>query len=111
MAERKDVLFIDASREFQPAKTQNLLLEEHIAKIVETFKARTGIEKYARAVPVSEITENDFNLNIPRYIDTFEAEEEIDINAVQVEIETLEAELVQVKAAMKAYLKELSVDA
>lgn len=111
MAKRKDVLFIDASREFQPAKTQNLLLEEHIAKIVETFKARKGIEKYARAVEVREIAESDFNLNIPRYIDTFEAEEEIDIRAVQTEIDTLETELVQIKAKMKGYLKELGVDA
>ena len=111
MTNRRDVLFIDASHEFQPAKTQNLLLEEHIAKIVETFKARKGIEKYARAVPITEITENDFNLNIPRYIDTFEAEEEIDIKAVQLEIDTLERELTGIKAKMKSYLKELGVDA
>lgn len=106
---RKDVLFIDASREFQPAKTQNLLLEEHIAKIVETFKARQEIEKYARAVEIKEIAESDFNLNIPRYIDTFEAEEEIDIKAVQSEIEKLEAELAQLKTQMKGFLKELGV--
>jgi type I restriction enzyme M protein len=111
LVKRKDVLFIDASREFQPAKTQNLLLEEHIAKIVETFKGRQSVEKYSRAVPVSEITENDFNLNVPRYIDTFEAEEEIDIKAIQGEIESLEAELVQIKAKMKVHLKELGVDA
>jgi type I restriction enzyme M protein len=110
-AERKDVMFIDASRDFQPAKTQNLLLEEHIAKIVETFKKRKSLEKYARSVPVTEIIENDFNLSIPRYIDTFEADEEIDVKIVQREIETLETQLSQVKAKMKEYLKELGVDA
>jgi type I restriction enzyme M protein len=111
LANREDVLFIDASREFQPAKTQNLLLEEHIAKIVTTFQARINIEKYARAVPLKEIGDNDFNLNIPRYIDTFEAEEKIDIKAVQAEIDKLETELVDVKAKMGGYLKELGANA
>lgn len=110
LATRNDILFIDASRDFQPAKTQNLLLEEHLGKIVSTFKARTSVERYARTVSIAEIAENDFNLSIPRYIDTFEAEEPIDIRAVQTEIETLEAELIQVKAKMKGYLKELGVD-
>ena len=110
LAARKDVLFIDASREFQPAKTQNLLLDQHIAKIVEAFNARADIEKYARAVPVSEIAENDFNLNIPRYIDTFEAEEEIDVAALQVEIRKIEDELAQTRVRMDGYLKELGVD-
>ena len=72
---RKDVFIIDASRDFQAAKMQNLLLEEHIRKIVETYKVRKGITKYARCVAPKEIAENDFNLNIPRYIDTFEAAE------------------------------------
>lgn len=111
LAERQNVHVIDASHEFQPAKSQNLLLEGHIAKIVETFKSRQDVQKYARAVPTREIVENDFNLNIPRYIDTFEAEEEIDIKAVQVEIDTLERELTGIKAKMKSYLKELGVDA
>ena len=104
---RKDILFIDASREFQPAKTQNLLLEEHIAKMVETFGSRANIDRYSRSVPVSEITENDFNLNVPRYIDTFEAEGTIDIHAVQAEIESLEFEQAQIKAKMQKYLREL----
>ena len=111
LAKRKDVLFVDASREFQPAKAQNVLLEEHITKIVDAFKQRKAIEKYSRNVPRAEIEENDFNLNIPRYIDTFEAEEAVDIKAVQSEISRLEGELTQVKAKMKDYLKELGVDA
>lgn len=109
-ASRRDVFFIDASREFQPAKTQNLLLDQHIDKIVGAFQARADIEKYARAVPVSEIAENDFNLNIPRYIDTFEAEEEIDVAALQVEIRKIESELAETRLRMDGYLKELGVD-
>lgn len=110
LAKRKDVLFIDASRGFQPAKTQNLLLEEHISKIVETFKAHKDVEKYARTVPVEEIVKNEFNLNIPRYIDTFEEEEQADIKAIQAEIVALEAELSQLATKMKGYLRELNVD-
>jgi len=110
-AEQQDVLFIDASRDFQPAKTQNVLLDEHIAKIVDTFKERKSVEKYSRSVPHSEIEENDFNLNIPRYVDVFEPGESVDIKEVQAEIDTLEAELVRVKADMKKHLKELGVDA
>jgi type I restriction enzyme M protein len=109
LAKRKDVLFIDASREFQPAKTQNQLTDAHIDKIVATYRARAGVQKYARAVPVAEIAENDFNLNIPRYVDTFEAEAEIDVAAVQKEIDALEAELVEVKGRMRGYLRELGV--
>ena len=108
---RKDVLFIDASRAYQQAKTQNLLLEDHISKIIETFKSRLNVEKYAQVVPISDIKKNNFNLNIPRYVDTFEAEDEIDIKAVQAEIDTLEMELVKVKAKMKSYLRELGADA
>ncbi len=111
LANRKDVLFIDASHAFQPAKTQNLLLDEHISNIVQTYYARKDVEKYARVVPSSEIKRNDFNLNIPRYIDTFEVEEEIDIRAVQAEIRELEIELTHVKVKMIHYLKELGVDA
>ncbi|MER8691543.1 SAM-dependent methyltransferase [Mesorhizobium opportunistum] len=111
LAKRKEVLFVDASREFQPAKTQNVLLEEHIAKIVDVFVKRKEVEKYSRSVSVGEIDLNNFNLNIPRYVDTFEPGEKIDINGVQAEINVLEAELVQVKANMQKYLKELGVDA
>jgi type I restriction enzyme M protein len=110
LAKRSDIFFIDASREFQAAKAQNLLLEGHIDKIVETYKSRKESPKYARSVPLVEIIENEFNLNIPRYIDAFEAEEAIDLKVVQREIEGLEAELVHVRARMTDYLKELGVD-
>lgn len=106
---RRDVIFIDASKGYQSAKTRNILLEEHIEKIVATYKARKDVDKYAHVASFAEIKENDFNLNIPRYVDTFEEEEEIDIQAVQKEIEQLERELSEVKGKMATYLKELGV--
>jgi type I restriction enzyme M protein len=105
----QDVLFIDASREYQSGKNQNALLEGHMARIFETFRIRQSVEQYAHIASLTEIAENDFNLNIPRYVDTFEEEEEIDVAAVEQEIEQLEAELAEVRLRIKQYLKELSV--
>lgn len=104
---RKDVIFVDASGDYLPGKNQNALSDEHIRKIIETVQARREIEKYAHVAAFEEIRENDFNLNIPRYVDTFEEEAEIDIDAVQEEIEQLEKELVDVRARMAAMLKEI----
>ena len=109
-AARKDVLFIDASKEFSPGKTQNVMDEAHIAKVVETFRTHATVEKYSHRASPEEIAENDFNLNIPRYVDTFEPEEEIDVAALQKEIDQIEAELAEVRGRMRGYLKELGVD-
>ena len=106
-AERKDVLFVDASKDYQPGKNQNALLDEHIEKILETCKNRKDVEKYAHLAGFDEIVENDFNLNIPRYVDTFEEEEEIDIDAVQREIDQLEEELFRVRTEMAEKMKEI----
>ncbi|MFN8251093.1 MAG: type I restriction-modification system subunit M [Ferruginibacter sp.] len=107
----KDILFIDASRDFESGKKQNKIREWHIDHIVKTYKAylKGGgeEERYAHRAAPAEIEENDFNLNIPRYVDTFEQEEEIDIPAVQKRIEELEKQLAASKAEMKKYLKEL----
>ena len=108
--DRKDVLFIDASKEFTPGKTQNVMDDAHTAKVVETHRTRAVIDKYSHQATPEEIAENGFNLNIPRYVDTFEPEEEIDIAAVQKEIDGLDQELADVRAKMKGYLKELGVD-
>jgi type I restriction enzyme M protein len=105
----KSVLFIDASREYDDANTQNRLADEHIEKIVTTYKAREIVDKYAYVADFDEIKENDFNLNIPRYVDTFEEEEEIDIRVVQGEIDDLDGELAQVQEQMQGYLKELGL--
>ena len=104
-----DVLFIDASREFDPGKKQNELSNDHLNKIVETWQNREDVDRYASVVDRAKIAENGFNLNIPRYVDTFEPEEEIDIAAVQKEIEELETELAVTRERMNGYLKELGV--
>ena len=106
-ATRKDVLFVDASKDYQPGKNQNALLDDHIEKILKTCKERRDVEKYAHLAGFDEIVENDFNLNIPRYVDTFEEEEEIDIDAVQLEIDRLEEELTRVRAEMAQKMKEI----
>lgn len=103
----KDVLFIDASREFESGTNQNRLREKDIDKIVKTYKEFKTIDKYSYRATFEEIKENEFNLNIPRYVDTFEEEEEIDITATQKEIAELEKELEGVRKKMDAYLKEL----
>jgi type I restriction enzyme M protein len=104
-----DVLFIDASREYEDAKNQNILTEENLDKIVRTYRAFETVEKYAYRATAQELVDNDFNLNIPRYVDTFEEEAEIDLVAVKKEIAGLEKELAAVRAKMDAYLKELGL--
>lgn len=108
--DRKDILFIDASKEFTPDKTQNVMNDDHIAKVIETYRSRKAIDKYSYCASPEEIEENDFNLNIPRYVDTFEPEEEIDIAALQKDINRIEGELTEVRARMAGYLKELGVN-
>lgn len=108
---RKDVLFIDASRDFTPGKTQNGMDEAHVARVLETYAARAGIARYSHQASPEEIAENDFNLNIPRYVDTFEAEDEIDVAALQRDIIRIEGELAEVRVKMAGYLRELGVDA
>ncbi|MCU7837947.1 MAG: type I restriction-modification system subunit M [Candidatus Thiodiazotropha sp. (ex Troendleina suluensis)] len=103
----KDVLFIDASREFKAGKSQNLLTEVNIIRIVEVYQARQGVDKYAYLASTDEIKDNDYNLNIPRYVDTFEEEEEIDLMAVRAERKRLKEELAQLEVEMEGYLKEL----
>lgn len=110
-----NVLFVDASREYENGKNQNKLRPEDINHIVSVYQKFTsgqlepGVaeEKYAFVATPADIQENDYNLNIPRYVDTFEEEAEVDIPAVQKEIDALEAELAEVQAKMRDYLKEL----
>ena len=103
------ILFIDASKEFEKVKNQNMLREAHINKIVETFRNRTVIEKYSHLATLQEVADNDYNLNIPRYVDTFEAEEEIDIQAVMQEIKSLEAKRAELDKEIDVYFKELGL--
>ena len=83
--------------------------DKHIEKIVAAYKARKNVDRYAYVADFDEIKENDFNLNIPRFVDTSEEEEEIDIRAAQEEIDELDKELAEVHMQMAAYLKELGL--
>lgn len=107
--EDDNILFIDASKEFEKIKTQNKLRQDHIDKIIETYRDRAEIEKYSHCATLQEIKDNDFNLNIPRYVDTFEEEEEIDIHAVMAEIKGLEAKRANLDKEIEVYLKELGL--
>lgn len=104
-----DILFIDASKEFEKVKNQNMLREEHINKIVDTYRNRIAIDKYSHLASLKEVAENDYNLNIPRYVDTFEAEEEIDIQAIMQEIKSLEAKRAELDKEIDVYFKELGL--
>lgn len=106
---RNEVLFIDASKDFAKEKTQNKLREQDIEKIVNTYKNYETIDKYSYVASFDEIEENEFNLNIPRYVDTFEEEEPVDIEAVQKDIDALEVELTDIRKQMDGYLKELGL--
>ncbi|MGL4411696.1 MAG: type I restriction-modification system subunit M [Bacteroidales bacterium] len=111
----ENVLFIDASKEFENGKNQNKLRDTDIEHIVDTYRTFAegnlpqGVaeDKYAYVATRAEIAENDYNLNIPRYVDTYEEEAEIDITAVQAEIDNLEKELEEVQVQMRDYLKQL----
>jgi type I restriction enzyme M protein len=106
----KDVLFIDASKDFESGKKQNKLRAPHMQKVMDAFNDFQSIEKYAHRATFEEIEGNDFNLNIPRYVDTFEAEEVVDLKQVQRDIETLETNLTKVKTEIKNYLQELGLN-
>lgn len=105
-----NILFIDASREYEAGKNQNILRESDIDKIVETYEKRIDVDKYAHVATMDEIKENGFNLNIPRYVDTFEPEPEIDLNEVAAEIRKLQAEIKSIDAELKPYFDELGLD-
>lgn len=105
------VLFIDASREFKSGKNQNQLTDDNIDKIVATYQARQSVDKYAYLASAAEIADNDYNLNIPRYVDTFEEEAEIDLEAVRAERLALQAELDTLETEMAEFLKELGYGA
>ena len=105
----KDILFIDASRDFDKAKNQNLLQPEHIDKIINAYKTRQNSDKYSHVAPLEQITANDYNLNIPRYVDTFEAEQTIDLDAVAQQIREIEQSMGAIDAKIADYCKQLGI--
>ena len=104
-----NVLFIDASQSFEKGKNQNHLTTEDVEKIVETYKNRETLDKYSYAASLEEIEDNDYNLNIPRYVDTFEEEEPIDLEQVQKDLNQIDDEITDVEQEIEGYLKELGV--
>lgn len=108
---RKEVLFIDSSKHFEKGKNQNRLRPSDIDKIIDTYENWQDIGKYSHVASLSEIKENDFNLNIPRYVDTFEEEEEIDIDAVADEIRKIDAEMVEIDEKIRKFTEELGIKA
>ena len=108
--ENKDnILFIDASNEFEKGKNQNNLTDANVEKIVDTFVKRETIDKYSYVASMEEIKENDYNLNIPRYVDTFEEEEPIDLAAVSERIANIDKEIVKLDEELAVYLRELGL--
>ena len=108
---RKDVLFIDASAEgfYEKGKNQNKMREEDLQRIVDAYNAYETKEKFSYVAKFEEIEENDFNLNIPRYVDTFEEEEPVDMETVAEKIINIKSELSEVEKQMADYLKELGL--
>lgn len=104
------VLFIDASRDYQDGKNQNILRAQDLERILAAGRKRESADKYAYLATLAEIAENDYNLNIPRYVDTFVEEQEIDMSALRAEREKLKAELATLEVQMAAYLKELGYE-
>ena len=109
-----DILFIDASKECIKEKAKNKLRDDDIETIINTYKAFVGgenaeIEKFSHVATLDEIKENEYNLNIPRYVDTFEEEEIIDIEAVSKEIEDIKLQIINVEKEMAKYMKELGL--
>ncbi|UUD37259.1 Probable type I restriction enzyme BthVORF4518P M protein [Mycoplasmopsis californica] len=104
-----DVVFIDASKYFENGKNQNYLREEDVVRILDAYKARKDIDKYMHVASLDEIKENEYNLNIPRYVDTFEEEEPIDIHQVMAEIKELEAKRDELDKEIEKYLEELGL--
>jgi type I restriction enzyme M protein len=105
----EDILFIEASEHYEKVKTQNILTQENIDKIISTFRERKTQDKYSYVAAISEVEENDYNLNIPRYVDTFEEEEQIDIETVATEIQTLDIDLGENETLIASFCEELNI--
>lgn len=106
----ENILFIDASQHFEKVKTQNVLQDQHINAIVETYRNRETKDKYSYVATLEEVKENDYNLNIPRYVDTFEEEEPVDLKAVSQELKALEADIAKTDATIADFCKQLNIE-
>ncbi len=107
----EDILFIDASQHFIKVGNQNYLRDADVEKIIDTFRERRAEDKYSRAATLAEVKENDYNLNIPRYVDTFEVEDGIDLNAIAAELKTLETAMNETDKTLAEYCRQLNISA
>ncbi len=105
-----NILFIDASQHFEKVGNQNTLTDKHVEKIIDTYQRRETVEKYSYVAGISEVVDNDYNLNIPRYVDTFEEEEPIDIGALVKDLKTLEMDMRRADETIAGYCTELGID-
>ena len=105
-----DILFIDSSKYFTKEGNQNTITDEDIERIVEAYKERKTIDKFSYVAPLEEVKENDYNLNIPRYVDTFEPEEPIDLKEVSKELQSIEHDLEETNKTIAKFCKELGID-
>jgi type I restriction enzyme M protein len=108
-ANADNILFIDASQHFEKVKTQNVLRKEDIDKIINTYESRKPDNKYSHVALLSEVIENDYNLNIPRYVDTFEEEVPVDLAEVAKELKDLNAEITTTDSTIKDFCDELGI--
>lgn len=104
-----NVVFIDASKDYEKGKNQNILRDEDIEKILEAYHNRKEVEKYCHIANFDEIKENDFNLNIPRYIDTFEEEERVNLDQIKKQILIIENDLINIKTDLQLKIEELGL--
>jgi type I restriction enzyme M protein len=105
-----NVLFIDASKNFEKVKTTNVMRPEHITKIVQTYKARKVEDKYSAIATIEQIKDNDWNLNIPRYVDSFETEDEVDLDNLSAQLVELDKESSVVDKEIAVFCKELGIE-
>lgn len=106
----EDILFIDASQHFDKVKTQNVLSPDNIEKIVSTYRERKTEEKYSYIAPLNEVKANDYNLNIPRYVDTFEAEDSINIAEIAQKLKDLDTNMAATDQTIASFCKELGIE-
>ncbi|WP_340263554.1 type I restriction-modification system subunit M [Sulfitobacter pontiacus] len=104
-----DILFIDASRDFEKQGNQNFLTDDHVAKIVETYEKRETVERYAYLAPMAEVIENKYNLNIPRYVDSFEEEDPVDIAETTASLQAIEEKMHETDAKIASFCAELGI--
>jgi type I restriction enzyme M protein len=108
---KDNILFIDASQHFEKIKTQNYLRAEDITKIIDTYKNRTAEDKYSHVAKLTEVVENDYNLNIPRYVDTFEEEEPVDLSEVSRQLKEVAERSRSTDATIADYCNQLGIEA